>query len=583
MKSPPRRIASEPGSRRSSPTSPATAFRACPPTATRWPATPRWAARAGSACTGRSAWAGPGATRSPRWPPRSASGTTGCRCRATCCRSRRSATPCSGTPPRSSRSCFFPRSRPAGWCSARASPSPRPAPTSRRSAPRPAATASASWCRATRSGPPAPRSPTGSTWRCERTRTRPARTAASRCSWRTCARRASRYARSPPSAAGVLCEVFLNEVEVPASQLVGELHGGWRVLMGTLDHERVTSEKVGVVLRVLDDLDAAARLGGRAPRAPPPARRGPGRAAARTPGRGAARGGPPRRGGVLDGQALDRRCSRGARRSWACACSAPRRSWSAAAALRGGGPAGGAHQGERRRHRGGRRGRDPAPRDRPPGPGVRRVSAVLETGSPAEARQFADTVAGVVARHSAPDPWHPGAAVSDAVPALDAALAEAGWDELGSDERLLPFVAPAAAALGRGFASLAPVDRLLGGALRTGALARYAHDGCAARGAARRARSSARVPGGSRRCPTPTRSGWRGWRPGARRPRARTRRRGGWRRGPRPRPATWRAWPRSRCGSRSSTRARGTRSALRSRRSSRCSRCSPTPRRWRTG
>jgi 3-oxocholest-4-en-26-oyl-CoA dehydrogenase alpha subunit len=57
---------------------------------------------------------------------------------------------------------------------------------------------------------------------------------------------------------GVLCEVFLEEVEVPADQLVGQLHGGWRVLMGTLDHERVTSEKVGVVLRVLDDLAAAA-------------------------------------------------------------------------------------------------------------------------------------------------------------------------------------------------------------------------------------------------------------------------------------------------------------------------------------
>ena len=53
---------------------------------------------------------------------------------------------------------------------------------------------------------------------------------------------------------GVLCEVFLDEVEVPATQLVGELNGGWRVLMSTLDHERVTSEKVGVVMRVLEDL-----------------------------------------------------------------------------------------------------------------------------------------------------------------------------------------------------------------------------------------------------------------------------------------------------------------------------------------
>jgi alkylation response protein AidB-like acyl-CoA dehydrogenase len=57
---------------------------------------------------------------------------------------------------------------------------------------------------------------------------------------------------------GVLCEVFLTDVEVPADQLVGDVDGGWRVLMSTLDYERVTSEKVGVVLRVLDDLDAAA-------------------------------------------------------------------------------------------------------------------------------------------------------------------------------------------------------------------------------------------------------------------------------------------------------------------------------------
>ena len=85
----------------------------------------------------------------------------------------------------------------------------------------------------------------------------------------------------PTVGGGVLCEVFLTEVEVPASQLVGELHGGWRVLMGTLDHERVTSEKVGVVLRVLDDLERGRALGRRAARAQPPARRGAGRAPAR--------------------------------------------------------------------------------------------------------------------------------------------------------------------------------------------------------------------------------------------------------------------------------------------------------------
>ena len=56
---------------------------------------------------------------------------------------------------------------------------------------------------------------------------------------------------------GVLNEVFLDDVSVPSSQLVGEENGGWRVLMSTLDHERVTSEKIGIVLRVLEDLEAA--------------------------------------------------------------------------------------------------------------------------------------------------------------------------------------------------------------------------------------------------------------------------------------------------------------------------------------
>jgi alkylation response protein AidB-like acyl-CoA dehydrogenase len=53
---------------------------------------------------------------------------------------------------------------------------------------------------------------------------------------------------------GTLGEIELDEVEVPAEQLVGELHGGWRVLMATLDYERVTSEKVGTVFWLLDAL-----------------------------------------------------------------------------------------------------------------------------------------------------------------------------------------------------------------------------------------------------------------------------------------------------------------------------------------
>jgi alkylation response protein AidB-like acyl-CoA dehydrogenase len=34
------------------------------------------------------------------------------------------------------------------------------------------------------------------------------------------------------------CEVFLDDVEVPADRLLGELHGGWRVAMESLNHER---------------------------------------------------------------------------------------------------------------------------------------------------------------------------------------------------------------------------------------------------------------------------------------------------------------------------------------------------------
>jgi alkylation response protein AidB-like acyl-CoA dehydrogenase len=60
---------------------------------------------------------------------------------------------------------------------------------------------------------------------------------------------------------GTIGEVELEDVEIPRSQLVGTLDGGWSVLMGTLDHERVTSEKVGVVLWLLDALDGLAETG----------------------------------------------------------------------------------------------------------------------------------------------------------------------------------------------------------------------------------------------------------------------------------------------------------------------------------
>jgi alkylation response protein AidB-like acyl-CoA dehydrogenase len=108
---------------------------------------------------------------------------------------------------------------------------------------------------------------------------------------------------------------------------------------------------------------------------------------------------------------------------------------------------------------------------------MRGVSAVAASRATDEARQFAATVGEIVRRHAPADPWRPGARASDADPELERALREAGWDELGSDGRLLALAAPAGAALGRAFASLAPVDALLGGALTVEGLARYANEG----------------------------------------------------------------------------------------------------------
>ncbi len=55
-------------------------------------------------------------------------------------------------------------------------------------------------------------------------------------------------------------EVFLDNVRVPAENLVGELHGGWQIAQTTLSHERGTSARQLVVHRILlDELLALAR------------------------------------------------------------------------------------------------------------------------------------------------------------------------------------------------------------------------------------------------------------------------------------------------------------------------------------
>jgi alkylation response protein AidB-like acyl-CoA dehydrogenase len=62
--------------------------------------------------------------------------------------------------------------------------------------------------------------------------------------------------RFPVLGGGYLCEVYLDGVEIPAENLVGEVDGGWDVLMHTLDFERITAEKLGGLAWVLDGLEA---------------------------------------------------------------------------------------------------------------------------------------------------------------------------------------------------------------------------------------------------------------------------------------------------------------------------------------
>jgi alkylation response protein AidB-like acyl-CoA dehydrogenase len=59
----------------------------------------------------------------------------------------------------------------------------------------------------------------------------------------------------PTLGGGFLGEIFLEGAEIPAANVVGAPNEGWRVLMHTLDFERITAEKVGGAAWVLDRLE----------------------------------------------------------------------------------------------------------------------------------------------------------------------------------------------------------------------------------------------------------------------------------------------------------------------------------------
>ncbi|NYE18790.1 acyl-CoA dehydrogenase family protein [Microbacterium immunditiarum] len=48
----------------------------------------------------------------------------------------------------------------------------------------------------------------------------------------------ARPIRTAGSSIETFCEVFLDDVEIPAENVLGEVNGGWRVAMSALDHER---------------------------------------------------------------------------------------------------------------------------------------------------------------------------------------------------------------------------------------------------------------------------------------------------------------------------------------------------------
>lgn len=100
-------------------------------------------------------------------------------------------------------------------------------------------------------------------------------------------------------------------------------------------------------------------------------------------------------------------------------------------------------------------------------------SSVNDLSKSREARELARSIQTAVQRRPTSDPWRPGMNAADSNPELDTALLAIGWQELGEDDAWLPYIAPAARELGRGFAPLDTIDQFLGGALRVGEYARY--------------------------------------------------------------------------------------------------------------
>jgi butyryl-CoA dehydrogenase len=92
----------------------------------------------------------------------------------------------------------------------------------------------------------------------------------------------------------------------------------------------------------------------------------------------------------------------------------------------------------------------------------------------ADARAFAQSVAGVVRRHAstAGNGWAPGEPAPAASVDLTAALDEIGWEMLSDDPALVACAGLGGVQLGRGLAPLIHIDRLLGASPLAGDLAR---------------------------------------------------------------------------------------------------------------